>query len=449
MNSTAILILESAENWRQIITAGLLQHGFKVIQAFHSRAIPQLVSDHRVGVIVLGPSIIDSGYSLEMARQIRQSVRTTPLLLIVTESSEALAVAALRAGINDYVKGPCSSDELMAAVQRCLSLNESKPGVPRDAVSKPIDEVQMVGQSAAILRVKAYLTKVAPTDLNVLITGETGTGKEVAAKLIHSNSKRREKALITINCAAVPENLFETELFGFERGSFTGADRAQEGRLKAADGGTVFLDEIGDLSANTQAKILRVIENREMDRVGGKTAVPLNVRFIAATNQDLEELVNEGKFRKDLFFRLNVARTHLPPLRDRREDVPLLVTHYLQVLNTRLGTNVSRLTGETLEHLLAYDWPGNIRELKHLLEAIFVDLSSAEISMDALPLEFRARSSKMKTLPRDERERLLCALVSTNWNKSRAADRLQWSRMTLYRKLARYQLAKTSHGTTT
>ena len=188
--------------------------------------------------------------------------------------------------------------------------------------------------------------------------------------------------------------------------------------------------------------MLRVIDSKEIDRLGGRQVVPLDVRFIAATNQDLEQLVKEGKFRKDLFFRLNVARIRLPPLRDRREDIRPLFDYYIQALNARFGMKVRQLTEEALEHLLAHDWPGNVRELKNVLEAVFVEVPSAEISLDALPLAFRARGDKLKVISSDERERLLCALLSTNWNKSKAAEKLHWSRMTLYRKLAQFHIVR-------
>jgi DNA-binding NtrC family response regulator len=447
MDKAAILIFEPAESWHQIIAGPLLHHGLNVIQASQIRSALQLVQEERAGAVLLGPSTADSGSGLELARLIRQSKRTLPLLLIASNSSEELAIAALRTGINDYVRHPFCSEELTDAVRRCLSLNYQHTTTTRESIPKLTEGEQMVGESAGILRVKAYLAKVAATDTNLLITGETGTGKELAARLVHSNSNRRREPMVTINCAAVPDSLFESELFGYERGAFTGAQHGNEGKLKAGEGGTVFLDEIGDMSAYAQAKMLRVIDSKEIDRLGGRPAVSLNVRFIAATNQDLEQLVKEGRFRKDLFFRLNVARIHLPPLRDRREDISPLFDYYIQALNARFGVKVRQLTEEALEHLLAHDWPGNVRELKNLLEAVFVNISSAEISLDALPLEFRARGDKLKASSLDERERLLCALLSTNWNKSKAADKLHCSRMTLYRKLARFNIVRMDRGT--
>jgi len=244
--------------------------------------------------------------------------------------------------------------------------------------------------------------------------------------------------------------LLESELFGYERGAFTGAQASRDGKLKLADGGTAFFDEIGDMSPYAQAKVLRVIETKEAYRVGGTRSVPLNFRLIAATNQDLEPLVAQGKFRKDLFFRLNVVRIHLPPLRQRRHDIPPLVDHYIRDLNRRLGVAITGVTAAALEALVRYDWPGNVRELKNLLEALAVDRPSGKIFRTKLPEHVRQWSRESEEAEPDyenasERDRVLSALFSTNWNKWKAAERLHWSRMTLYRKMAKYQITRSGH----
>ncbi len=445
MGKGAILLFEPSESWRQIIATPLMHHGLEVIQTSEIGSLLRVVRGEPVGVVVLGPSTVNRENTVDLARQIRQFQRTIPLLLVTANGSEELAVAALRAGINDYVKHPFSSEELIGAALRCLSLNDQQTSAANETAPKLRDGTQMVGESAGILRIRAYAQKIAVTHSNLLITGETGTGKELVAKLVHDNSPRHQQPFVTVNCAAIPDSLFESELFGFERGAFTGAQHPNGGKLKAGDNGTVFLDEIGDMSPDAQAKILRVIESREFYRLGGRCAVPLNVRFIAATNQDLELLISEGKFRKDLFFRLNVTLIHLPPLRDRREDIPLLIAYFIQALNARFRVKVSHLSEEALDLLLKYDWPGNVRELKNLLEAVFIDPPPAEISADVLPSEFLARCDKLnEALSCDERERLLCALLATNWNKSKAAASLHWSRMTLYRKIARYHVVRTA-----
>jgi transcriptional regulator with PAS, ATPase and Fis domain len=296
--------------------------------------------------------------------------------------------------------------------------------------------------------INAYIGQVASTDSTVLVTGETGTGKELVAELIHMRSHRAGKPFISINCAAIPETLLESELFGYERGAFTGAHMQKEGALKLANEGTAFFDEIGDMSLEGQAKILKAIESKEIRRLGGRGSIPLDIRVIAATNQPLERSVADGRFRKDLYFRLNVARIHLPPLRDRREDIPPLVDHYIRELNGRFGREVQGLTEEAMEPLLRYEWPGNVRELKNLLEAIFVTRPPRRIALTDLPEQLRRRLAEAEGLPEDEREQLLSALFSTRWNKSQAARKLHWSRMTLYRKMAKFHIGgRTPTGT--
>jgi DNA-binding NtrC family response regulator len=307
--------------------------------------------------------------------------------------------------------------------------------VSAQAVEASADD-RLIGESSAMRTVKAYLPKVAAADCNVLITGETGTGKECIAASIHRRSRRRDRPLVTINCAAIPEGLLESELFGYERGSFTGANAAYGGKLRQAEGGTLLLDEIGDMSLAAQAKILRAIETKEVQGLGSRRAVPLDVRIVAATNQDLELLMVENRFRKDLFYRLNVARIHLLPLRERPEDIPLLVEHYLGELNARSGLEVGTPGPEALRCLLAYEWPGNVREIRNVLEAIFISPPAGEITLADLPPRVQARVTLDSQRP--ERERVLAALLEVNWNKSKAAAVLHWSRMTLYRKMAKH-----------
>ena len=243
----------------------------------------------------------------------------------------------------------------------------------------------LIGSSLAIWKVKTYLHKVAMTDSHVLITGETGTGKELAARYIHRHSARRAKPLVTINCAALPDGLFESELFGYERGAFTGASSSYSGRLKLADAGTVLFDEIGDMSPYAQAKILRLIETKEVYPLGGRRSIPLDIRIIAATNRDLERQVSKNEFRQDLYFRLNVVRVQLPPLRERKEDIPLLTEHFVQEFGARLGRQIEGFSDEATERLLNYDWPGNVRELMNLVERIFIDLPEIRSPLPICP----------------------------------------------------------------
>jgi DNA-binding NtrC family response regulator len=298
----------------------------------------------------------------------------------------------------------------------------------------------IIGNSLPIWKLKTYLRKVALTDSHVLITGETGTGKELAAQYIHRHGTRNAKPLVTINCAALPDGLLESELFGYERGAFTGTVSAYAGKLKLADGGTVLFDEIGEMSPYAQAKILRVVETKEVYPLGARRSVPLNIRIMAATNRDLDHEMSRNGFRQDLYFRLNVARINLPPLRERKEDIPLLVDHFAQRFTEHFGRKIEGFTEEAMRLLKENDWPGNIRELMNFLERIFIDPPTEKIDVADLPEPMRRAPRARADATPVERELLLYTLSQTNWNKSQAAERLHWSRMTLYRKMAKYQI---------
>lgn len=266
------------------------------------------------------------------------------------------------------------------------------------------------------------------------------TGKDLVAYLIHQQSKRRHKPIICINCAALPESLLEGELFGFEKGAFTAAHAFYEGNLSLAEGGTVFFDEVGDMSLNAQAKLLQLIETKEIYRLRGRRSVALNIRFIAATNQNLEKLRSEGKFRSDLYYRLDVADIQLPPLRDRKEDIPLLVQHFLKHFNLLFGREVQGFTQEAMETFIQYDWPGNVRELRNLCEASFINPSSVYTGCTDLPMAFQQKVEAYGSNTLTEREILLATLIVTNWNKTDAARKLHWSRTTIYRKMAKFDI---------
>jgi DNA-binding NtrC family response regulator len=311
-------------------------------------------------------------------------------------------------------------------------------------MTTPFVPTAIRGNSLAIWKLKTYLRKVAMTDSHVLITGETGTGKELAARYIHEHSTRRTKSLITINCAALPDGLLESELFGYVRGAFTGAVSSYAGKLKLADGGTVLFDEIGEMSPHAQAKLLRVIETKEVYPLGGRHSVPVNIRIIAATNRDLDHEIARKGFRQDLYFRLNVARIEMPPLRERKDDIPLLVDYFAQKFAEQFGRQLEGFTDEALDLLKANRWPGNVRELMNVIERIFIDPPRQRVDVVDLPESMRSESSSHVDAAPKERELLLYTLSQTNWNKSQAAERLHWSRMTLYRKLAKYHIEESA-----
>lgn len=374
---------------------------------------------------------------LEQAKKYSYGAKV-PVVLVAWNGSEELAVAALRRGVTDYVRGVNYQTELPRVL---LSLYSSHPQASIANCGL------LVGESDFIKSTRGYIEQVARASSNVLVTGETGTGKELVAKLIHRNGPRAEKALVCINCAAIPDTLLESELFGFERGAFTGATTSRDGELAAADGGTAFLDEIGDMSPYAQAKILRAIETHEIHRLGGNKSQHVDFRVVAATNCDLEALSQDGRFRRDLFFRLNVARIHLPPLRERPEDLLPLAHHFRLEFNRTFGRNTVGFTQRSEEAILGYEWPGNVRELRNVVEASFITLEP-QCGWVELP-DFFCSAVESKNVPQaDESDKIRKALSQSGWNKSKAADILSWSRMTLYRKMERHgipaesQLAK-------
>jgi two-component system response regulator HydG len=284
------------------------------------------------------------------------------------------------------------------------------------------------------------LPKVAQSNAPVLITGETGTGKERVAEAIHELSRRRNAAFVAVNCAALPEELIEAELFGYEKGAFTGAAAAHSGRAAQADGGTLFLDEIGEMTSHAQAKLLRFLQCGTIDRIGAKRPIKVDVRIVAATNQSLEEMIQERRFRSDLYYRLNVARMEIEPLRNRPADIAVLVEGFLDEFNRRDGCRVGPPDESLLKFFKAYDWPGNVRELRNVIEAIFIDPPSRRISLADLPPAYRRMMAGHRVHVPTERDRLIAALQRTNWNKAEAARTLKMSRMTIYRKIAKYDL---------
>ncbi len=391
----------------------------------------------RPALVVIGPAVSQHAEALRISHVVREWAPLVPIIIVTSQGSEAFAVELMRAGINDYFRMPIDTDAFRAAVHRLLPAGTATPPPARRGI-----DAALVGASAGAERIRDAILNMASSDCNVLITGETGTGKELAAELIHAQSGRARQPFVCINCAAIPESLLESELFGYERGAFTGATSSSAGRLSAAHRGTAFLDEVGDMSPASQAKVLRLVESKELSRLGSTRPARVDVRIVAATNQPLEARVAEGRFRSDLYFRLNVGRVHLPPLRERQEDIPRLVTHYLGTLRATLGGVVESLTADAMAVLAAYRWPGNVRELKNAVERMLMCGRSRQLGVDELPEEFQSGNGTARP-SEHERTLLFRALASANGNKSEAARALQCSRMTLYRRMAKCGLRET------
>jgi DNA-binding NtrC family response regulator len=391
------------------------------------------VEEHQPEIVVVVAGGPDPTEEIACLARMARALAQPRYVFLATVSSEDIAIRAFHAGASRYVRGPWTREQVAAAIGELLPQERPPTAALRGGE-------RLVGRSEVVRQLREQLALVAPVTSNVLISGETGTGKELVAELIHGNSGRADKPFVCLNTAAVPDALVESELFGHERGSFTGAVTAHAGKLSAAHGGTAFLDEIGDVSLPVQAKLLRAIENKEVYRVGATRSQRLDVRILAATHRNLEQAVEAGTFRRDLYYRLNVVRVELPALRERADDVPLLIAHYIRHFNRELQRSIRGLSARAIETLRTYHWPGNIRELRNVIEAMMVNLSPETTGIVDLPPVVLRQLALAAGAPTSERERLLQALTATNWNKSKAASQLRVSRMTLYRKMHQHDV---------
>jgi DNA-binding NtrC family response regulator len=376
---------------------------------------------------------------LHVAKQIRTVDHHCSLLVLTESISAEFAVRAMRTGVSDVLPQNATRTQFVEAIT-CLVACHCNCRRYDPAPADHTERGTLVGGGAAMTRVRDQVLRISAAEANVLITGESGTGKDLVARMIHSQSRRRTHPFVAVNCAALPDSLLESELFGYERGAFTGAHTSHQGKLQHATGGTLFLDEIGEMSMGAQAKILRAVDNRVFQKLGSNVDTRVQVRLVAATNQHLEDLVQEKKFRQDLYYRLNVVRLTLPPLRERLEDIPELVDCIMRDLNSQQSVPACTLEGDVIRRLQQYDWPGNIRELRNVLESILVFSSSRSISVGDIPAQIR-HQIKSKPPQADERSKILSALCSAHWNRNEAAKILCCSRMTLYRKMERYRIA--------
>ena len=380
------------------------------------------------------------------------AMQKPPVCIVMTAyGSIESAVEAMQAGAHHYLTKPnINLDELEIVIQRALGTRriEVENVNLREQLDRKFGMENILGESEAMHQVFDVVQQVAPTRATVLVSGETGTGKELVAHAIHNLSPRKKAPFIAVHAAALPSALLESELFGHEKGAFTGAVERRIGRFELADGGTLFLDEIGELEPQMQVKLLRVLEEREFERVGGQKTIQTDVRLVAATNKDLKKLVTEGKFRDDLFYRLSVVTIALPPLRERRDDIPVLVTAFLRECSEENGKKVAELTPDAMNVLMAYDWPGNVRELHNTVEQMVVLARSEKLTLRDVPAAVRGGADLTKitvvrsgmTVEEAERQLIVQALKETNGNRTKAAERIGISRRTLHRKLNQYGL---------
>jgi DNA-binding NtrC family response regulator len=427
---TAVIITPdvTAGGYR-VLGEALHKIGFSLIEV-HPVSLPGTLNAQQVDLAIVGLGPFSG--TTDLASRLTAYQTRFPVLWLLPPFD-----VAAQADKPYAITYPSTSLNVVSQIETCLKAwSTSKQAHP-----ELNDEELLIGNCPQISLIKARIRKIAPTDCNVLITGETGTGKECVATLIHKNGRRRDKPFISVNCAAIPDSLLESELFGYEKGAFTGAGSRFVGKLKLADQGTIFLDEIGDMSSLAQAKILRSLETREIQHLGGVRSYPVDIRVIAATNKNLEVNAGSEAFRRDLFYRLNVAQIQLPPLRERKGDICLLLEHYLRKCSKHFGIRVTGCAADVLQAFLQYDWPGNVREFKNLIEATFIEGPGETIELKDLPLDFRARLTAFHNPMLTEYDRLILALMACGWNKSLVAKKLGCSRMTVYRSMMRYNIA--------
>ena len=441
-----IMIVDDEKIVRESLYHWFLDEGYEVDTAESGEVALKKFDKGKYDLILLDMKM--PGMSgLDLLPKLKQIDDDCFVILITAYASVPSAIQALKEGAFDYITKPVDPEELNHIVKNALQQKKLK--TENEQLKSKIDELIMpnnlVGESIQMKKIFELINTVAQTDTTVLIRGESGTGKELVAKAIHLNSKRKYFPIVTVNCGALPDTLLETELFGHEKGAFTGAHYRRKGKFEMADGGTIFLDEIGSISAKMQVDLLRVIESKKFNRVGGNEIIESDFRIIAATNEELENLVKAGKFREDLYYRLNVFTLFVPPLRERKEDIPILANFFRQKYAAIMNKNIKSISAEAMNFLTEHEWRGNVRELENAIERAIVVGKKEVINMENLP--FNPSNEILggdtdKSLGANEKKYILRILRENNWNISRSAEILEIDRVTLYNKINKYGLKK-------
>ena len=452
MQGQRILIVDDEASLRTALFRALDRKGYQVVtSATYKEAETVAQTDKAVDLALVDLRLPD-GDGIELMEKLRTIHPNIQVIILTGHASIETAVAATRKGAFHFVTKPCNLDEIMTLVDRALSHSQltKENAQLRNALHNKYQFENIVGQSEPIMEVLSMIERVAQTDSTVLITGESGTGKELIAKALHYNSNRGTEPFIPINCGAIPAELLESELFGHVKGAFTGAIANRMGRFELADDGTLFLDEIGDMSPNLQVKLLRVLQERRFEPVGGTKTLASNVRVIAATNLDLEEAVADGRFREDLFYRLNVIPIRVPSLRERKADIPLLLHHFMESFNRLRSRSLKGISPGALTMLQTYNWPGNIRELENLVERLAILKGQGIVEVSDLPEKYRRGETTADPMLGDlpdngmdfnsavdayENALIMRALEKTGWNRNQAALLLKLNRTTLVEKI--------------
>jgi len=455
MKPANILIVDDDRGHLTSLRTVIRSWGYEVTTVEDGLEAVEAVKESPVDLILMDVRMTNMS-GIEALAHIKRFNPSIPIIIMTAYSSVESAVEALKGGAYDYLIKPFDFEVLKLSIERACEhagLKAENEDL-RARLQEDFERPDIIGKSATMKALMDMLAMVAPSEATVLITGESGTGKELIARSLHYNSARKAHPLVTVNCAALTESLLESELFGHEKGAFTGADRRREGRFMQANGGTIFLDEVGETSSRMQAKLLRVLQEKEIQRVGSEAVLQVDVRVVAATNRDLEEDVQAGRFREDLFYRLNVMHLTVPPLRDRQEDIPLLAQHFLGKYARRNRKTVRGFAPLAIDMLLKYGWPGNVRELENAIERAVILLSGEHVTEKQLPLRIvrehpghaTAPDTAMpatdgtRTLEDMEKEAIVSTLAATDGNKSETARRLGISRKTLHNKLKAFGL---------
>lgn len=442
-----ILIVDDEEGIRETLSEILEDEGYQVIMASTGEEAINIFQKEFPDLVFLDIWLPGMD-GIETLRAIKDLKREVPVIMISGHGTIELVVKAMQMGACDFIEKPLSLDRVVISAKNALAMSNLERE-NRHLRENLLKKWNLVGESKEIKYLRSQVDRAAKSNSRVLITGESGSGKELVARLLHSLSNRASKPFIEVNCAAIPQELIESELFGHEKGSFTGAFERKKGKFELADGGTLFLDEIGDMSLQTQAKVLRIIETQEFQRIGGNSNIKVDVRIIAATNKDLQREVRKGNFREDLFFRLNVIPLSVPPLRDRKEDIPLLIEYFVRTISEEYGQKPKRINPEAISILQNYDWPGNVRELKNTIERLLI-MTPSEIITDKdininlgsvaeMTNYFRYRTLK-EARDAFERDFIRSKLQENNWNISKTAEQLDIERSNLHRKIKAYNI---------